>query len=322
LTPHDTLFRFTFCHASHAASWLAGAVPMDLAAAIDWSTLVTADERLLGHRLQTHIADQVFVAATRATAAPRRPLLLLVEHKSHADAGLDAQLLRYAVLLRRTFQTRREALPLLLTVVLRHGTAARGATADDGPFAPFQPQLHYVVDDLTLGERALDGRTGLTPLAELTLRCLAALPRASPHEVLACLERWQELLRAVDRTDGPPGAPPLGPDAIDTIGWYALAVTEVPAELLSESLAHILQRPEHTIMSTLERTYQSGLAAGRAEGKAEGKADGLLRLLQLRFGDVVDAAVVARVRGASIADLDHWTDRILDAATLAAVFID
>ena len=137
-------------------------------------------------------------------------------------------------------------------------------------------------------------------------------------------------MRAGDRADGPPCTPPLGADAVDAVGWYALAVTEVGAEVLSDTFARILHRPENTIMSTLERTFQKGMARGRAEGMAEGKAEGkaegeaqgrtetILRMLHKRFGPL-DAAVEQRVRGGNREELDRWTDRILDAASLTEV---
>jgi hypothetical protein len=178
------------------------------------------------------------------------------------------------------------------------------------------------VDDLdTVSEAELAARD-LTPLTKRTLLCLQVLRGAEPDDVPNCFDRWQDLLRAVDRADAPPLTPPLGRDAIDAIGWHALAVTNVAPELLSETFHRILHRPEDTIMSTLERTYQKGLAAGeakgKAEGKAEGKADTLLRMLHKRFAPL-DPTIEVRVLGAPIADLDLWTDRILAAATLAEV---
>lgn len=95
------------------------------------------------------------------------------------------------------------------------------------------------------------------------------LPDRTPEGVLAAFDRWQDLLRAVDRSDDPPG----GRDAVEAICWHALATSEVPAADLSETFARILRRPEDTTMSTLERAYQKG----KAEGRTECRADTLLR---------------------------------------------
>ena len=53
---------------------------------------------------------------------------------------------------------------------------------------------------------------------------------------------------------------------------------------------------------------------------ARGLLDGaVLRLLHRRFAPL-PPAVEPRLRAASLAELDRWADRILDAATLDAVF--
>jgi hypothetical protein len=139
----------------------------------------------------------------------------------------------------------------------------------------------------------------------------AELPAAvHPVEVPEALERWKDLMRAVDRADEPPKTPPMGREAIDAIGWYTLAVTDVSPEVLSSTFGRILHRPEDTIMSTLERTFQ--------KGEAKGRTATLLLILSKRFGPI-DEQVTMRVRNGSPAELDAWTDRILDAPTLAEV---
>ena len=59
----------------------------------------------------------------------------------------------------------------------------------------------------------------------------------------------------------------------------------------------------------------------RGGGKAEGKAEVLLRLLQLKFGMVPEPAA-ARVRAASLAELDRWVERVITATTLESVLAD
>lgn len=74
-------------------------------------------------------------------------------------------------------------------------------------------------------------------------------------------------------------------------------------------------------MSTAERLRREGKAEGKAEGIAEGRAETILRMVTKRFGAVPEH-LVARVRNGSPADLDRWTDRILDARSLAEVFAE
>ena len=72
-------------------------------------------------------------------------------------------------------------------------------------------------------------------------------------------------------------------------------------------------------MSTADKLIAEGKAAGRTEGRAEGRVEILLRLLQKRFGRTADEHA-ARLHGASIAELDRWALRLLDARTIDEVF--
>ncbi|MEY6432344.1 DUF4351 domain-containing protein [Thioalkalicoccus limnaeus] len=74
-----------------------------------------------------------------------------------------------------------------------------------------------------------------------------------------------------------------------------------------------------------ERGRQEGLQEGRQEGRREGEAQGraalLSTLLVKRFGPLPEA-IQARLGQATPEQLDHWGERVLEAATLDAVFED
>lgn len=72
-------------------------------------------------------------------------------------------------------------------------------------------------------------------------------------------------------------------------------------------------------MSIAERLRKEGEARGKAEGRTEHAVETVLRLLTRRFGEPAEA-VVLRVRGASLVELDRWTERVLDARTIDDVF--
>lgn len=188
-----------------------------------------------------------------------------------------------------------------------------------------QPRLRLVVDDVSgLSERQLL-RDGLTALAQLTLLCLECLPRCRGDEALDAIARWGDLLRAVEEAAGPP----LAEDAIDAIGWYLLEVTDVGLDDLQMAFQEHLTQYRSPIMSTAERIRQEslslglsqGLSQGLRKGLSQGRAATLERLLQRRFGPLSEATI-ARLQAATSDELDRWTDRLLDVASLDALFAD
>jgi hypothetical protein len=65
--------------------------------------------------------------------------------------------------------------------------------------------------------------------------------------------------------------------------------------------------------------FEKGVLEGEARGEARGRAETLLRQLRKRYIAVPDA-VIDRVHAAGNDDLDQWTDALLDAPSLDAVF--
>ncbi len=82
--------------------------------------------------------------------------------------------------------------------------------------------------------------------------------------------------------------------------------------------AWIEQGRAEGIEKGIEKGIERGRSEGREEGRAEGQAGIVLRLLELRFGDVPDA-VRERVRNASAAELEAWAEAVLMAASLDEV---
>jgi len=309
-TPHDDAFRFTFGHCRLALPWFRSVLPRRLVRAIAWSTLRRAPEVLQGETLRLRFADLVFHAERRAA---KGPLWLLAEHKSSHDREVVDQLLRYVVHLRARSPRPGFAGPVpVVPVLLHHGERPFSIPRRTGdPFEGCTPRLRFFVDDLvTTSEAAIRARR-LPPFATLSLLAKKSLAGLDERDAIAAFDRWADLLRAADHDDGEP----TGADAIRALGYYALQVADVTARDLHETFERILQRPEDTIMSTAEKLRREGMEKGRVEGRVEA----LVRQLAKRFGAVPDA-ISARLRNGTPAELDLWTDRVLDARSLAEVF--
>ena len=67
------------------------------------------------------------------------------------------------------------------------------------------------------------------------------------------------------------------------------------------------------------RGIAKGEARGIAKGEAKGRRDTLTKLLTLKFGGISEQDR-ARIESASAEDLDRYTERVLTADTIAAVF--
>lgn len=80
---------------------------------------------------------------------------------------------------------------------------------------------------------------------------------------------------------------------------------------------------EERVLRWEKRLRREGKAEGKAEGLAEGEAKGkaefLLRLLRKKFS-ALDPTWIQRVQQAPEAQLDAWTDRLLEATTVDEVF--
>lgn len=326
-SPHDRWFQFTFRHAAHAAAWVKSVLPARLVEAIDWTTWRAASGSTFGPRLRRHFADAVFVA--HFLGCPLR-VVVVIEDKAAPDPGLESQLLRYCVHFRRALRERPDGTePLVLPIVLHHGPApfrhpgvpAIAAGQLDARVAEdllaLQPKVGFLVDDLTVRTEEQIRGAGLTVLGQLCLLSLRCCNGAATDAVLAAIDRWRDLLQAVATDDGPP-APD---DALDAFECYVLEVTDVPDDLLRMALIHNLDVPPRRREGEFVTTAQRLRLEGRMQGKAEGRAEVLLRLLARRFGALPDE-YTRRVQTATMPELDRWTDRILDATTLAAVFAE
>ena len=99
----------------------------------------------------------------------------------------------------------------------------------------------------------------------------------------------------------------------------------VPGERIDE--VHDLQEMgamlAERVVEWTENWKQQGLQEGRLKGRQEGRLKGeaavLTRLLTRRFGPL-DASVRSRLDQATLEELERWSDRILDAATLDEIF--
>ena len=121
---------------------------------------------------------------------------------------------------------------------------------------------------------------------------------------------WQQVLEA-----------PSGMDAFLAVLRYIQTVNRhVDTDEMRGFVVEVAgaEAEELVMGKTIGELKQEWQDEGREQGLAQGLARSLLKLITLRFG-APDAQTEARVRAASIEQLEAWTDAILTAPDLATL---
>ena len=325
--PHDALFRGVFGDPQLAAELLRATLPAGIADPVDWRSLRSIEGSLVDDALVTQDADLLFAAETTGETVL---FYVLLEHKAEEDPFTAFQLLRYIVRIQERFRHEHpdeQGLPTVLPLVIHHGRRPwRGATELAALFRTAHLPPAFLARQVALGFQVFDLARDDIDLHSLGLNVRVLLPLLHMQwlrrvaDSIALLLSWHSLYRTLL-------AAPRGPDIARRLVSYVAAVSDRRPSELRDTFRRIHPVMEKHYMSTADQILRQGVAQGVEQGMQRGVRQGMLqgtaqtvlRLLEHRFGPL-DAATVARVRGATIEELDDITARILTASTLGAVF--
>ena len=187
--PHDRFFRETFSRREVAEGFLRSYLPPEVVEGIDWASLEIAKGSFVEKALRSHFSDLLYSVCHGGKAVK---IYLLLEHKSHPDAWVPLQLLRYQVRIWELHrkQKPKEPLPPILPLVLYHG-AERWQTPDrfhalfggiDEALSAYVPDFRHELCDLSLPEpKRIRGAV----LSRLVLLALKHIFDPHPKQALA-----------------------------------------------------------------------------------------------------------------------------------------
>jgi len=333
---HDHGLRLLFSHAEMVRDLLTGFVDEPWVHELEFDTLRRVNASYVADDLRDREGDLVWRVRLRGQELV---LYLLLEFQSRVDRHMALRMLTYLGLLYQDLlrqgssakreagrQAKREAgrataaaddsapargpalLPPVLPIVLHHGpgrwTAATQVadliTPPPGRLAVYTPRLNY----LLLDEETLD-ETGPLALKNLAAALFALDKSAGParmKEVISSLMAWL----------GHPGQ-----DSLRRAFAVYLRRVLLPARAPGIRLPDAADLMELNTM--LNETFPDWSVQYVKQGRQEGKAEVLGRQLTRRFGPL-PPAITSRLTSATADQLDQWSDRVLDAPTLDAVF--
>jgi predicted transposase YdaD len=309
------------------AEVLRSAVPTPIAAALDWTSLSRVEGTFVDDALRRHHTDILCRARLRDCTAY---VYTLVDAKAAPERNTAFQLLRYVTRIWERLQAELGSgvpLPPVVPFVLYSGrrpwnTARCVLDLVDlqglppelaAALRPLQPDMHFLLDDLSRQDDAALRARVLGAVSRLCLMALRQRRRQSIREATVEVARWVDVLAAAWTT-------PSGPALLQVIMHYLLQTRHLDMPRLQIEIRSVLgtEVGDQLMKTTADILRQQGRAQGRAEGRAEGQAELLLHQLERRFGSL-PAAIVARIRSGSPQDLQRWAGAVLEATTLDAV---
>ena len=108
-------------------------------------------------------------------------------------------------------------------------------------------------------------------------------------------------------------------DLFAVIDWLMTLPPELEKQLWT-SISELERNMKMPYVTSVERIgIERGIEQGIEQGIGRGEMILLRRMLRKRFGEL-PSAIEIRLNQASIADLELWGDRILEATTLTDIF--
>ncbi len=235
-----------------------------------------------------------------AGISARTAIRLRVGHKSTMDATAPLQIVKYMVniwLREIEAGTARNRLPPIIPLFFYHGpgewTVPRSVVdMIDAPeqLAPLLRDFAYLLHDLGEIETLRLSRMPEVRAGLLALRVVHA--DDIPAELLDLMT----------------GGPLAGSEFERHLMRYIVERMNLMPLMLEASLRRTKSDRWEALMGTVAEAWLE-------QGRAEGQAGIVLRLLELRFGEVPDAAR-ERILGSSASELEAWADAVLGAASL------
>ena len=334
---HDGLFRKTFGRAEVARAHFEAHLPAAVAAEIDWDSLELRPESYVSAELLQTQSDVLYRARLRT--GEELFLYVLLEHQRARDYAMALRLLVYMVRIWERWMrdngapTQERPLPFIVPMVLYNGLRRWPVSARFQDLLPrsslrdhvlaYTPDFVYQILDLNqTPDEAFRGQA----LREMTL----LLKWGQQERFWEHFPTWLETFRTIYDSDGSKS------DVVTAILRYITSIvrTAPPPEVITLLRERVSPETGDLIMTWAEQLRREGIEQGIERGIERGIEQGvamereaalarqrrqLRRLLSLKFGTLPEV-LGAQVEDADMATLERWTERLLLAGSLDAVF--
>lgn len=313
---HDSGYHLLFSHPELVEDLLKSFVTEPWVQQLDFSTLQRVNAKLHAEGLERRDGDLIYRVLYRDGSEVY--LYLLLEFQSQPDPWMALRVLVYVGLLYqqliRENHVTNGKLPPVFPLVLYNGdprwNAAQElkeliALPEATPLWPYQPSIrYYLVDE----SRYPEGKVGSLVGVLFQIENCRNLDELRPL-VESLAGQWKTLIPSSLRRA--------------FVSWiYRVVAPDKgidPRQIDVEDLSEVQVMLRTRIKQWEQEIRDSSFEEGIEKGVLTGEAAILRRLLQLRFG-ALPAWVENKIAHAQRPELEEWSERVLDAKSLDAVF--
>ena len=309
---HDSSYKFLFSTPELVRDLILGFVPDEWLHSLDYTTLEKVPGSYITEDFRSRADDIVWRVKVGGEWVY---LYLLIEFQSSVDKYMALRMMVYQGLLYQDLIKRGEVLadgrlPPVLPIVLYNGSARWSAVTDVFELIPlvpglveqFKPRLKYLLID----ENAYTD-SELSSVKNLVAAVFRIEHPASPEaigQLLGLLNEWLS-----DR-----------PDLRRMFAlWIRATLMRKVEYRIVLPLIDDLQELNIMLAERLKEWAHGYKAEGIQQGMQQGEVLALQRLLSKRFG-VIPSDITVQIAAASVAQIEVWFDRAIDARQLSDVF--
>ena len=317
---HDSSYKFLFSTPELVRDLILGFVPDEWLHSLDYTTLEKVPGSYITEDFRSRADDIVWRVKVGGEWVY---LYLLIEFQSSVDKYMALRMMVYQGLLYQDLIKRGEVLadgrlPPVLPIVLYNGRARWSAVTDVFELIPpvpglveqFKPRLKYLlIDESAYTDSEL---SSVKNLVAAVFRIEHPTSPETIKQLLGLLNEWLS-----DR-----------PDLRRMFALWIRATLMRKAEYrivlpliddLQELNIMLAERLEEWAHGYKAEGMQQGIQQGMQQGMQQGEALALQRLLSKRFG-AIPSDITVQIAAASVAQIEAWFDRAIDARQLSDVF--
>ena len=315
---HDSSYKFLFSNPELVRDLIMGFIPDEWLRSLDYSTLEKVSGSYVSEDFKQREDDIVWRVKV---SGEWTYLYILMEFQSTVDKHMALRMMVYIGLLYQDLIKQGNTLsdgrlPPILPIVLYNGSQKWTAPINVADLIPkmsgllgeFRPNLKYLLID----ENAYT-ESELSSLRNLVAAVFRLERNKAPNDIESVVDLLIDWLG--DRPDLRRMFTLWIKGTLNKKGEYSKLLGKI--DDLGDVKVMLADRLEEWA-----NAYKAeGELKGELKGKQEGEALALQKLLAKRFG-VIPVEITAKIANASLASIDHWLDRVLDAKQLSDVFVD